>query len=454
MPVNATLTIRKEEFRRRVESLPSEIQTWKTRTTAELDRNAHFSQINAIEILMNAFVDRQRSLLNQLNANGDAAAFKQTGFELVKEIIKSQKVWDFFRDKLDLRFSPTFKDVLWIADTIAWDCYHPVLDSAREDLIVAAAVLREPPLTYLTAEFSPATWVRGSRPNDGRDYHLGTANLPVPVIELPWDHVGNLWEFLSLHHEVGHDIEADLKLRGSLLNSLQQKLTGSAPPERIRVWQAWLGEVFPDLVGLQLGGSAFAYSLLHLLLLPKQMVTTYDPDDPHPTHYVRIPMNAAYIRTLVAGRQELEADAADIEAQWTALYGNQPQFDAFVSDFPLVFEALMDTAFPILKGKTVRELMPFKAAHDIRIREAAAFLLSGQNAPGNIPPRHCVSAARLAVNEAAAADSTTLAAKLQEINDRTNALIRSNAPPGLRAADNDTTPHKNFIRGFAETISV
>jgi hypothetical protein len=66
--------------------------------------------------------------------------------------------------------------------------------------------------------------VRGSRPNDGRNYDLGEALVPIPVIELPWDHLGSAWEYLSLHHEVGHDIEADLALRPTLQSTLRQKL--------------------------------------------------------------------------------------------------------------------------------------------------------------------------------------------------------------------------------------
>jgi hypothetical protein len=266
--------------------------------------------------------------------------------------------------------------------------------------------------------------------------------------------VVNLWEFLSLHHEVGHDLEIDLKLRPALLLSLQSTLAkANVPTQRVMVWQAWQAEMFADLVGLQLAGPAFGDALFNLLLLPASQVIAYNATDPHPTHYVRILMNAAYARTLVKNRREVIQQADEIEARWKGLYGEQPQFQEFVDDFPHVFEALMDTPLDVLKGKTVRELMPFRAADDMRIRAAAGYLATGQNAPtkGTIPPRHCISAARMAVTAAVLQPNgpeNSLAAQLQTINERTADLVRDNAAPGLRASD-ASTPHRQFIAAFA-----
>ncbi len=315
MSFKATLEIRREELRRRVEALPREVKDWQARASNDLDSNLHFSQLQAIGVLMDAFAGQQGDLLTAMNPGGDPLAFQEAAFALVKKIISSQRVWDFFRDKLDLRFSPMFKEVLWVSDTVAWNCYAPVMDKAAGLNILDRSTLREPPLTYLTAEFSPATWVRGSRPNDGRDYFLGASNLPIPVIELPWDHVENIWEFMTLHHEVGHDLEADLKIRQPLAASLETTLkNGGVPDDRIQQWSQWQGEIFADLVGLQLGGPPFAECLMHLLLLPKSMVVTIDPSDPHPTHYPRVLMNAAYIPTMISGYQPLADHGKQIAA--------------------------------------------------------------------------------------------------------------------------------------------
>src|SRR5262245_17904364 len=170
MSAAPTFALRRAELTRRVESLPRELDDWKQRTLNVVDHNAHFSQVQAIDMLMQVFLGRQRRLLGQLGVAEDATAFGRKGWELVQEVIKAQRVWDYFRDKLNLRFVPEYQGPLWMADTVAWDCYRPVLEQATILGIVKKDELREPPLTYPTAEFSPATFVRDSSPpHEGRN---------------------------------------------------------------------------------------------------------------------------------------------------------------------------------------------------------------------------------------------------------------------------------------------
>ena len=191
--------------------------------------------------------------------------------------------------------------------------------------------------------------------------------------------------------------------------------------------------------------------LANLLLLPEADVVDYTDTDPHPTHYLRILMNVAYLRTLAPGTQRIEQHATKLDNWWKSLYGEQPQFQGYTADFPHVFRALMDTPLEALKRKTVRSLLPFGAADDKRIQAAAKYLLTGQDKPAEIRPRHCVSAARLAVTEAAN-HPPTLADNLQTIHHRTAVLVHENSPDGLRAGD-DSEPHRRFIASFADTIT-
>jgi hypothetical protein len=103
----------------------------------------------------------------------------------------------------------------------------------------------------------------------------------------------------------------------------------------------------------------------------------------------------------------------------------------------------MDTPLAELKGRRVRELMPFTATDDGRIRYAASCLLTGQDAPVDLPPRHCVSVARLAVTRAAQ-EGKDVPKALEAINRRTMEMVRRNAPPGLRAA-NDPKLYRQHI---------
>jgi hypothetical protein len=450
--VSTVLALRKQELARRIGRLPEEVQAWKAATEGELDKNAHFTQLRAIEVLTDEFLREQQAMLARLDPASDAGTFHRDSMELVSSLIRSQKTWDFFRDKLNLRHSPQHRAPLWVADTVAWDCHRPVLDRAVQLGIVNPNELREAPLVYCSAEYSPATWVRGSRPNDGRAYDLGEALLPIPVIEIPWDHLGSAWEFLALHHEVGHDIEADLRLRPALIDSLLEGLARERVPlQRRTVWTRWAGEVFADLCALQLGGPAFAEVLMHLLLLPERDVKIFDDKDPHPTPYIRILLNAAYIRTL-GSTAVLNEHAVKIETRWKALYGESSGdvgLDAFQDDFPCVFQALMDTQQPGLKGHSVRETIPFGDAQDGRIRAAVKFFRTGMYRPNGLPPRHTVSAARMAVG--AEAEAGNLSDRIcVEIHERVIEYVRESAPRGLRGGGPD--PHEKFIASFARRV--
>ena len=197
------LRLRKDEMGRRVEAMPIEVAAWSASVTAELDMQLHFSQLRAISTLTKAIVDRQRLELAALDPTGDVVTFQKSCLALSRSVVAGQFAWDFFRDKLELRRS-TYKEQLWTADTVAWDCHRPVLQAAADAGVLGQDEMREPPLVYLGTGYSPLTWVRRSRPNDGRRYDLGESTVPIPVIEIPWDHLGNGWELMSLHHEVGH----------------------------------------------------------------------------------------------------------------------------------------------------------------------------------------------------------------------------------------------------------
>jgi hypothetical protein len=161
-------------------------------------------------------------------------------------------------------------------------------------------------------------------------------------------------------------------------------------------------------------------------------------------------MNADYIPTLISGEQTLVLHGQQIAERWKAIYGSQPKFDALTGDFPSVYPALMDTPLPVeLNGMTVRQLMEYKLADHLRILKAVGYITTGK---GNKPtkelkPRHCVSAGRLAVTQAAL-DATLSEALLNNINRRTMKLVRDNAKVGLRAGDT-SAPHKAFIASFA-----
>lgn len=450
-----TLVTRRMELERRSHMLPNEVKSWINRSINQIDFNSHYSQLQAINIMMEVFFDRQKKIIEGFNSPEEIADFQFRIFRLLREITRTQGIWDFFRDKLESRFNPELKDPLAIADTVAFDCYRSTLNKAQELDIITADQFREPPLTYLTVTDSPATLPRGSLPWD-EDHSLKDAKLPIPVIELPWEHISNLWEFLSLHHEVAHDLEVDLQLRPVLLNSLKQRLIKAGVPDsRIDIWSKWEKEIFADLVGLLFAGPAFAYSMINTLLLPPQSVISYNSEDSHPSHYIRIFLNSAFVRTLIKGNKKIIKEADKLDNLWIKLYGNIEKIGNhmvidFKNDLPIIFEALIDSKFDILKGYSVRELIPYTASDDAKIKSAIIFLISGQDRPSYIRPRHIISASRLALDQIVI-QSDDHSSKINDLNTRTAELVKANTPSGLRAAV-DSKKHSDFIKSLAEAL--
>jgi len=468
MPVGELLLSRLEELRRRVEALENEVNQWIAASSPGLNLDVHNSQLQAINLMVAGLIKKQHRMLDDLEAESDPESFSDQAFQIVQEIIKAQRFWDFFRDKLVLRFNPTFKEPLWVADTVAWSCYNPVIEEAVNQGVLNRLELREPPLTYLAAELSPVTYVRGKHLFfEGRDRLQDMSEggrIPIPVIELPWDHVGSTWELLSIPHEVGHDLCADLKLEQELSARLKAALEGAGVKAgRLAAWLAWMKEVFADLVALQLAGPAFAEGMVNQLFLPQAEVLAPNLEGPHPAPYVRIMMNTAYIPSLVPGRQELLDHAARIERRWKSLYAAPSDLEDYSNDFQIVFTALMDTPLDALNGKTPRLLIPFSENDDKRIRAACNYLRSGQQAPQkrSLKPHHCMSAARMAVTEEAALllnaspdlkqARQQMGAKLKQINERTRELVHDNAPPGVRGIGL-SAQRKKYLASFAEKL--
>jgi hypothetical protein len=115
--IDSVLQLRAAELRRRVDALPDEVAARQERTKDhDLDMNLHYSQLQALQVLMTTYFEQQRKLLEALDAAANPGKFAIDALALVKGIIDSQRIWNFFRTKLDLRFSPQFAIQRGLAD--------------------------------------------------------------------------------------------------------------------------------------------------------------------------------------------------------------------------------------------------------------------------------------------------------------------------------------------------
>lgn len=430
------LLLRKNELERRTKELPSELAEWRTAAENDLDSNLHWSQLIAVGELVEAYGRAYASKLGNLPAETDGPAYEAALYDVLMAISSAQRAWDFFRRKFDQRRSERYRKRLRAADIIAIDCYDAAIGAAKAKGWIKEEDIREPPLTYLSPEISPMTWARGTRPNDGRSEELEGKTLPIPVVEVPYDQMANVWELLSISHEVGHEIDADLSLLPAVKTNLSKAFeTTTIPADRRRRWVGWASEILPDLLALQLSGPAYAYMLRNVLILPFAAVTNVVLGDVHPNHYLRILLCTAYIKGMGAASQDpvfqaaLDAHAAELESTWTGLYGNPPALADHIADIPLVISAVMDSAIPSMKGATLRSLVDYTAAHEDAITRGALDLRN-RNTGIDIAPRHAISLVRIAINGAISDGS--LDAEIDDISTNAIALLDQNAPKGKR----------------------
>jgi hypothetical protein len=430
------LLLRMNELERRTKELPAEVAEWRTATENDLDSNLHWSQIAAIGELVEAYGRAYVAKLENLPPETDKPAYETALYDMLMAIASAQRAWDFFRRKFDQRRSERYRKRLRAADIIAIDCYDAAIGAAKAKGWIAEQDIREPPLTYLSPEISPMTWARGTRPNDGQSEELEGKTLPIPVVEVPYDQMANVWELLSISHEVGHEIDADLKLLPAVKTNLSKAFESSTiPPERRRRWLGWASEIFADLLALQLSGPAYVYMLRNVLILPFAAVTNVVLGDVHPNHYLRILLCTAYIRGMSAGSQDaafrtaLDGHAADLEGTWTGLYGNPLALADYLADIPLVISGVMDSPIPNMNGATLRSLVDYTAAHEAKIA-LGALDLRNRNSGIDIAPRHAISLVRIAINDAISNGS--LDAEIDAISTNAIALLDHNAPQGKR----------------------
>jgi hypothetical protein len=430
------LLLRKNELERRTKELPAEVAEWRAVTENDLDSNLHWSQLATIDELIKAYRAAYVAKLGNLPPETDKSAYEAALYDVLTAIASAQRAWDFFRRKFDQRKSERYRTRLRAADIIAIDCYDAAIGAAKAKGWIAAGEVREPPLTYLSPEISPMTWARGTRPNDGRSEELEGKILPIPVVEVPYDQMANVWELLSISHEVGHEIDADLNLLAAIKTNLSKAFEGTTiAPERRRRWLGWTSEIFADLLALQLSGPAFGYMLRNVLILPFAAVTNIVLGDVHPNHYLRILLCATYIRGMDAGHTDatfqaaLDGHASDLENTWIGLYGNPAALSDYIADIPIVISGVMDSPIPSMSGATLRSLVEYTAADEAKIKDGATELRN-RNPKIEIAPRHAISIVRIAINLAISDNS--LDAEIEDLSTNAIKLLNNNAPQGKR----------------------
>jgi hypothetical protein len=378
------------ELHQKLDGLHAEFAHWVAEAGASKRLRKHQSQIERLTYQLGGMADGVAGLLESVPAEADRMLSESRPLQL--RVLEVHRLWDYFRSKLNLRYVDWFADYLAAADDFAWECYEPQR--------AAAASPRADPLVFLTGEFSPYTHTRATRYEveplpgvmDSKDFLTVAADLPIPVIGVPWYQVAHLPDAPLIGHEIGHNLERELDLTSAVEEHLVPVLSALGDPERELAWTAWRAELFADLIGLLCTGPAFVGSMADLLAADPVQVADQARIaaawEPHPPASLR--MRAL---THALGLQDFEAEAEELRDAWEVSFPPDAR-DRFADDVPAVVEALWAVEYPQLRGP-LHQAIRFSASQQVDAIAAQGYVLDGMAPPSN-DVRCLIAAARLA----------------------------------------------------------
>lgn len=321
----------------------------------------HNSQIRAFDRLLTA-------VTGQLKV-GSATASLADLRVYSRDLLGLFRVWEFLRAKLGQRLDDDLAEPLRIADGFAWDCFKPIADRA----------FKEPPLVFLNGGYSPYMLPRKHEfqaemavdvPVERRVVSVLTAELPFPVIGIPWYQVSAPWELPVLAHEVGHVIEGDLKL------DLEGAMRGAVPQgsPRLADWIRWSGEVFADYFGCVAVGPAFVSSLAGFLA----GAAMNSGSGVYPPNELRFALNLGFLAP---------EKAQELEKRWKDELPQTGDFADYRKDIPAIAATF---------GKLDVGLEPLTAEQYWKINETANHIRSKKELTDTYKTRELVAAIRIA----------------------------------------------------------
>jgi hypothetical protein len=270
-------------LRQRLLALAREMRYWKAVSRKQGLRRfwTHHSQIRAFAGIIHGI---SRAIYQNTQAPDFAAADAHAH---AKDVLALFRIWEFFRSKLAQRLDDRYADCLYLADEFAWVCYKPA----------ASKLHKEPPLVFLNGGFSPFILPRNRGfqaefvPNEliqDETINEATERLPFPVIGVPWYQVTAPWELPVIAHEVGHSVEADLRLERDLELRIASVVSD---PQRQARWLGWRSEIFADFFGCCAVGPAFVSNLADFLA----GTATAAEDKAYPPLPLRLWLNFAFL---------------------------------------------------------------------------------------------------------------------------------------------------------------
>ncbi|HEX2136902.1 MAG TPA: hypothetical protein VHG30_13525 [Microvirga sp.] len=371
-------------------------------TTAASPSSAHIHATNRLVGQLRAIVDRNAQELRAAAAAARAdsrqslldrvTSLKDEGGGLVSQ---TEKIWNFYWEIFGQRQTLIALRLL-AADRIALDCYQ----YTYQGLGKARPIPSPPPFSYMEAGYGPATYRRGVRLAK-----LGLFPNPFPIVKLPEHRLVCPWTLGAIPHEVAHNLQSDLGLWMAVPRRLLAALRGDGLPRAVySVWVRWQKEIFADLMSVLLIGPAYIGSLMDVVGKSPAATVAWNGEGVHPTPFLRVLINLELVRRL-----GFQHEAHAMRRAWLRLYPPTrlrpippPIRRSFHRAMKLTVDAICETAYPQLGGRTLREVVAFRPQDQTVAVEAAHRLARGAD-PGIIPERFMLAAVRYAFDRKLAA---------------------------------------------------
>jgi len=387
--MRATHERRLAELRAKLGSLRAELDAWRELTDQRAELKRHHSQIRLLDATLTTLLAPVRK---DIEAPTAAAVVLDRGLAWENDLLAAHSIWEVFRSKFVLRQNETFRDYLAACDDLAWACYAPALKR------FAPKSLKEPPLVYLSATWSPFAQSRDT--NFQNEVRRGTGDmkdlrggpfervlrkLPIPLVSLPWYQAFHLPGAIIIAHEVGHLVENDFDLRAELRGALDRADLGFAD-----AWQSWASEVFADVYGCLAMGPAFVGALIDLLVTRVADVRQERSlAGLHPPRALRVE-----VLFKVLEKSGYAADAARLRASWEDTYPADHAMSDVAQDCDAAVKAILEGPY---RGARLAEVISLAPSQTL----SRLYLYSGQGqtgqlqAYGNLDPRYLFSAAQM-----------------------------------------------------------
>lgn len=363
---------------------------------------AHLAEVNAMLTRMQRLIEENGVRMQQaMRAYGEspgrkpvdeALRLKQEGGALISSIEHiRQFYWEIFGQR-QTRIAPQ----LLAADRIALDSYQYVYGGLGR----ARSIPSPAPLSYMESGTGPATFRRGVAMRK-----LLSLPNPFPLVKLPYSRLVTPWTLGAIPHEIGHNLQSDLGLWLVVPKLINARLAAAGIPAADRgIWVRWTKETFADLIGILLIGPAFVESTMDVVGKAADTTGAFNPHGVHPTPFLRV-----RIGTHLLDKMGFTREARRIDSVWSRLYPSSVG-DAIPASFrknfqralPVVVDAIVGTPFTQLGGKTLRQVICFRAQDQEVAIEAATRLAAGRD-PGIVPERFLINAARIAFDRGLAA---------------------------------------------------